>query len=356
MHVPSSNLEKLGWLLQDFGVAAAPQGVAKGRWATFWCGSISLILLALPLLLCTASTFAAERGKPADVTKGPRWYQVEVVVFRQPLSSSLQENLLHPEPLALPDDMIALLPREGEPIRPWLMSQLRSGWLTNAYAPRLRVLHGDLTPELEDLIDYLEIINLRAANFETFAMLREVTSTSVENLVGSEEPRPPPRPSREPIDIPAPPQALMTQAEVDAALAVAPETAIEAAYRSLPPEEHVLAKEAASLARRAGYRVLAHQAWLEPMQQKVPPTHVMIVAGNDDRDIPGRIIGTVGIRLSRFLHAEVVFSFPYGNTGGYAHLVETRRMRSQEVHYIDHPLFGALIRIEPYPHPAPEVE
>ena len=312
--------------------------------------------MALPLLLCTASPFAAERGYLADVTKGPRWYQVEVVVFRQPLSSSLQENLLHPEPLALPNDMIALLPPEGEPIRPWLISQLDSGWRTNAYAPRLRVLHGDLTPELEDLIDYLEIINLRAANFETFAMLREVTSTSVENLLGSEEPQPPPRPSREPIDIPAPPRALMTQAEIDAALAVAPLVAIEAAYTSLPPEEHVLAKEAASLARRAGYRVLAHQAWLEPMEENVPPTRVMIVASNDDRDIPGRIIGTVGIRLSRFLHTEVVFSFPYGNTGGYAHLVETRRMRSEEVHYIDHPLFGALIRIEPYPRPGPEVE
>ena len=133
---------------------------------------------------------------------------------------------------------------------------------------------------------------MRAANHETFAMLREVTSRTPESLLVTYEPQPPPRPLREPIDIPAPPQALMTQAELDAALAIVPEVPIEAAYRSLSPEEHLLAKEAASLARRAGYRVVVHQAWLQPMEENVLPTRVMIVAASDDRAIDGQINNT----------------------------------------------------------------
>jgi hypothetical protein len=314
-------------------------------------GAIWSFPALLPLLLFTANTPAAEN---AEESEGPRWYQIEVVVFRQPLSSSLQENLLHPEPLALPYDMIALLPREGEAIRPWLVAQFESGWLTPRFEPRVKVLRSGLDPKLEDLIDYLAILNLQARNGETFAMLREVTSTSPDSLLGSGE-RPGPNPStREPIDVPAPPAALMTAEELEAALAIVPEIPIEAAFRELPPDEHLLVKEAASLARRAGYRVLAHHAWLQPMEEGAAPTRVLIV-GNEG-GVRDRIIGTVGIRLSRFLHTEVMFSLPYERTGAYAHLVETRRMRSEEVHYVDHPLFGALIRIEPYPQPAPEVE
>lgn len=314
-----------------------------------------LVSIALGLLTC-AIEVAAERAPQSSQAKELRWFQVELVVFRQPLASSLQEDLLHSDRLPLPFDMIALFPPEGVPIRPGLMAHLESGWRTPAFAPRLRVSKSDLSPELEDLIEYVELLNLRAPNYETFAMLREVTSGSVETLLPSDRPATPSVPSREPIDRPAPPQALMTQEELEAALATAPEIPLDAAYTELRPHEFMLNKETSALARRAGYRVLVHQAWLQPMTENALATPVMIASDND-RTPGGEIFGTLRVRLSRFLHAELAISLPYsGAGGGYVHLLETRRMRSQELHYVDHPLFGALIHIEPYPRPAPEVE
>ncbi|MEE9255318.1 MAG: CsiV family protein [Pseudomonadales bacterium] len=316
---------------------------------------VLLASMAFGLLTCGIEV-AAQREDQSTHGQGLRWFQVEVVVFRQPLSSSLQENLLHTDPLPLPFDMIALLPRKGVPIRPRLMAHLESGWLTNAFAPRLRVLRA-LTREFQNPIQRAELGNVRAGDYGTSAMLREGTSGAVDGMPASDDPTRAPAASREPIDIPAPPQALMTQEELEAALAVMPEIPIEAAYTELPQEEHVLGREASALARRAGYRVLAHHAWLQPLEENAPPTPVLIAARDDERTDAGGLLGTVRVRLSRFLHAQITFSFPYGGAGGgYAHLVEARRMRSQKLHYIDHPLFGALIRIDPYPRPAPEVE
>ena len=36
------------------------------------------------------------------------------------------------------------------------------------------------------------------------------------------------------------------------------------------------------------------------------------------------------------------------------HLFETRRMRSKEIHYFDHPLFGVITRVIPYEFPKAE--
>lgn len=314
-----------------------------------------LACIALAFLGLAIEAVAEERTAEGEGGEAPRWFQVEIVVFRQPLSSSLQENLLHPDPLPLPFDMIALLPPEEEQVRPWLLTQFESGWMTPAFEPRVRVLKTGLSPELEDLIDYVEALNLRVRNDATFALLRTLSESPVERLLPSAETSPAPPPTPEPIDVPAPPQALMSQKELQAALAVVPEVPIEAAFKALPPAKQQLRKEAAALARRAGYRIIAHEAWLERIEKDVTQAPVMIATDLQDRSEQGEILGTVRLRLSRYVHAEISLSFPYGPGGGYAHLVETRRI-TQPLQYIDHPLFGALLRIDSYPLPAPEVE
>ncbi|MAZ44839.1 MAG: hypothetical protein CMF48_06660 [Legionellales bacterium] len=60
---------------------------------------------------------------------------------------------------------------------------------------------------------------------------------------------------------------------------------------------------------------------------------------------PWEIEGTIEMRLSRYMHVDT--DFVYQTVDGQA--IRARgnaKMRSKEVHYVDHPYFGLLIRID----------
>ena len=62
-----------------------------------------------------------------------------------------------------------------------------------------------------------------------------------------------------------------------------------------------------------------------------------------------RLSGSVTLSLGRFLHlaSNLVLIQPEGN--GTARLQTSRRMRSNEVHYIDNPRFGLIVLVTPVP-------
>jgi len=79
------------------------------------------------------------------------------------------------------------------------------------------------------------------------------------------------------------------------------------------------------------------------------------------------IDGTITVSLKRYLHLNA--DLAYINTDGNSffsageempvvfRMTESRRMRSKEIHYFDHPKFGMLALITPYePPPAPKPE
>jgi len=83
--------------------------------------------------------------------------------------------------------------------------------------------------------------------------------------------------------------------------------------------------------------------------------------------------GTIKLHLGRYLHLEADLLYrnqvePLGNNAFFINLDDieqpqtlfrmhqTRRMRSGELHYFDHPMFGMLVLITPYERPEPEVE
>jgi hypothetical protein len=78
--------------------------------------------------------------------------------------------------------------------------------------------------------------------------------------------------------------------------------------------------------------------------------------------------GYLAVTLGRYLHTAATLwldpneslispSFVSGEAAPsdlprpYAELKQSRRMRSGELHYFDHPLFGVLVRIEKVTHP-----
>ena len=145
-----------------------------------------------------------------------------------------------------------------------------------------------------------------------------------------------------------------------------------------------------SLNRSSRFDVLTHLSWIQPVTSD--PTPILIQAGarHDDQF---EVEGTLSISRSRFLHVATDLwytRFDRRSTGGnplvagygvnlpedvledYPDLVaveqdrgqfypvsqhamqQSRRMRSNELHYMDHPLLGIVVQINRYTPPADE--
>lgn len=112
-----------------------------------------------------------------------------------------------------------------------------------------------------------------------------------------------------------------------------------------------LAGSAARLEKDGQYRVLFHQRWVQPMDVK-SGVKARRITGNS-RGGGTELDGLVKVYLSRYLHADVQLLLKDGPaSGGIVHRIdEQRRVKSQEVHYYDHPRFGVLLTVS-----APEKE
>ncbi|MET0014413.1 MAG: CsiV family protein [Sedimenticola sp.] len=136
----------------------------------------------------------------------------------------------------------------------------------------------------------------------------------------------------------------------------------------LPRESHRLSADARRL-KRSGDRLqpLVHLAWRQPgfPREMALPVYLRSSA-RDIYDQP-LLEGTVTISLGRYLHADLDLLLrqqsPYSSAGDSlleqkmaGHRFQAhRKMRSGELHYLDHPLLGALILIEKYEEPEPEI-
>ena len=114
-----------------------------------------------------------------------------------------------------------------------------------------------------------------------------------------------------------------------------------------------------TLRRSARYRPLLHTGWRAPglPRNAARPAYIGArLADTGNGDDPPAVYGTVKVSVGRYLHVELdllyrlsgadVAAAPEG-TPTWFRLRAERRMRSRELHYIDHPLFGALVRIAP---------
>jgi hypothetical protein len=155
------------------------------------------------------------------------------------------------------------------------------------------------------------------------------------------------------------------------------------AFQLLNPSNFAMSDLSQKLLNSRQYRILSHIAWRQPtvelansravhvhdelMQEKEP------VPGSNERRVLNNLAepaeqevkikgfdGTVTVSLSRYLHLST--DITYYNPEVYLaeqiaqqnidapniehfRLVESRRMRSKEIHYIDHPYFGIIALI-----------
>ena len=159
-------------------------------------------------------------------------------------------------------------------------------------------------------------------------------------------------------------------------------------WQALPEEEYILNNVANKLKRSGRYRILKHIAWRQPVVDKNQAKAIQIQAGRDFTELfPERayrpvefgdtinsfnedeelskavreLAGTIRVVITRYLHVytDLVYRLPRTNPIAHEDALQRehvlvdyavnshRRMRSRELHYIDHPLVGILVEATP---------
>lgn len=100
-----------------------------------------------------------------------------------------------------------------------------------------------------------------------------------------------------------------------------------------------------------GFRPLAHYAWRQPAlsQRRARWVHIYVPPESDGGLTAGAplIDGTLRVYLSRYLHVDADLLHQPSGLDTPVRLQTSRRMRSGDLHYLDHPLFGLLVLITP---------
>ena len=169
----------------------------------------------------------------------------------------------------------------------------------------------------------------------------------------------------------------------------------DGAFQLLPNSERILKSAAQRIKASADLRLLSHLAWRQPVLDRQQAQAILIQTG-EQFNSEFELEGTITISRGRYLHARTNLFFSefeqmkssqeldwtvfeedqldFGqrewNAGlnqqaiaetqfvrsATANLSQSRRMRSEELHYIDHPLFGMLVKITPYSLPDPVMQ
>lgn len=117
---------------------------------------------------------------------------------------------------------------------------------------------------------------------------------------------------------------------------------------AVPAAELAYGGVASRLTRSGRYRALLHRGWRQPALSATEALPVRLAGGDGNS-----VRGTVRLYASQHLHIETHLLYDRAGAGSFE-LRENRRVRAGELHYLDHPLFGLLLRVLPYEPPGGE--
>lgn len=120
-------------------------------------------------------------------------------------------------------------------------------------------------------------------------------------------------------------------------------SAAEAPFPKLPAERLKLNAIYDQLKRSRAYQPLAHLGWTQPATDRASAHYVSLNALGLDNGVSGR----AALARGRYLHLTLDLALQIPGDGTRYVLKQTRRMRSTEMHYIDHPRFGVVALITP---------
>jgi hypothetical protein len=121
--------------------------------------------------------------------------------------------------------------------------------------------------------------------------------------------------------------------------------AATASFPALPASKYKLTAVEETLRRSRNYRPLAHFGWTQPGYARGDAKAFPIAAMIGDST---GLSGQIALSRGRYLHLTLNLVLEPVDAGGQKFVLQqTRRMRSNERHYIDHPKFGVIAVITP---------
>ena len=97
---------------------------------------------------------------------------------------------------------------------------------------------------------------------------------------------------------------------------------------------------------RRRFNVLAAGTWHQPLPPREEPQPLLVQVGNPDaaRSVP--LEGWFAVTVGRYVHFRARLQIALQDRS-FALFDESRRLRSGEVHYLDHPSLGIIVRTNP---------
>lgn len=118
-----------------------------------------------------------------------------------------------------------------------------------------------------------------------------------------------------------------------------------------PLENLMLADALKHLHKRSDMQVIWHQGWVEPIQERKHSITHPVELSLDLPQFELTLTGEFRLSLSRYLHFATNFEIQHSTHEGEAiraaQIEESRRMRSGELHYLDHPMLGVMVKVVP---------
>jgi len=97
-----------------------------------------------------------------------------------------------------------------------------------------------------------------------------------------------------------------------------------------------------------GFKVFIPEDY-QSFEEFIPASSNPTLIGAEREISTTPVNGTLKVRLGRFLHLDTRLVFTDANSGTSYRMNHSRKMRSRELHYIDNPKFGLLVKILPVP-------
>ena len=331
-----------------------PGAVARGkrRWRRTPTAAPRLAALAAALLAALPAPNAAAADADAAESRWleSRWFRIEAILFERPAPNLLAARprllatMRYPraaaalalDPSAAPSDT------DYPPFAPRLaMAEAPPFFISNLLPPRW--FTGDCAlerwqPTVEGVPDpCLEFLHVDPEEHfpdDPSAFWPVETTPPAEEPVVEEAIEPDPR-----------------QAALDALTAAIDEyekRLQETSYAWTP----IVADLRAPLGRlRRRFNVLAAGAWHQALPPRDQPQPLLVQVGAADASRRFPLEGWLAVTIGRYLHLQVQLQVRLPG-GGLALLAERRRMRSGELHYLDHPAMGLLAHARPLQVPA----
>lgn len=366
--------------------------------------------LTLAAILCALWQQMSEpvAAQPSDDTADP-WYRIEILVFRQPGETGLTAEKWDPEPvLSYPERHRHLVDRALADAR--LQAYPGSRSEVDARGQQHLKLPEPRRREASALLSPTESPSLG----EDISAIPAPPDTG-----GRESTVPAPGPDDQPaLPAPIPLEPARNDAQLDTDNPDIP-LPPPPAFTLLPERAKEFNRDAARM-RSAGYDILLHSSWLQPVVAQ-DKARAIILDRSGDPDVTAwpSLQGSISLHLSRYLHlrtrlwlnthgdylhpewrmpepplspSSVEFTIPtlderqwlaetsqppgievtrpdasvqpplqseamenrVGSRYPWGHsipLQQSRRMRSGELHYLDHPVLGVLVKITPMEEP-----